>query len=125
MSPPEVINGRYEVVGTIGVGGMGVLYRARDPWIGGRIVALKLLKDGLDDDEIRTRFKQEASAAGILEHENIVRIFDVGEHEGQPFIAMEYVDGDTLASLIREKVPVPLLKRLEWVEQLSTATSSR
>lgn len=121
MSSPEIINGRYEVVGTIGAGGMGVLYRARDPWIGGRIVALKLLKEGLDDEEIFSRFKQEASAAGVLEHENIVRIFDVGEHDGQPFIAMEYVDGDTLASLIRDRVPVTLLKKLEWVEQLCDA----
>lgn len=121
MSIPEVINGRYEVAGTIGVGGMGVLYRARDPWIGGRVVALKLLKQGLDDAEIRARFKQEASAAGVLEHENIVRIFDVGEHQGQPFIAMEYVDGDTLAAIIRERVPVSLLKKLEWVEQLCDA----
>lgn len=121
VAAPEIINGRYEVVGTIGAGGMGVLYRARDPWIGGRVVALKLLKEGLDDEEIFSRFKQEASAAGVLEHENIVRIFDVGEHDGQPFIAMEYVDGDTLASLIRDRVAVTLLKKLEWVEQLCDA----
>lgn len=121
MTEPKVINGRYEVLGTIGTGGMGVLYKARDPWIGGRIVALKLLRDGLDDDEIRTRFEQEASAAGVLEHENIVRIFDVGEDQGQPFIAMEFVDGDTLAALIRDRTPIPLLKRLEWIEQLCDA----
>lgn len=121
MADPQIIDGRYEVLGTIGVGGMGVLYKARDPWIGGRTVAIKVLKDGIDDEEIHTRFKQEASAAGVLEHENIVRIFDVGEHERQPFIAMEFVDGDTLATLIKQQAPIPLLQKLEFVEQLCDA----
>jgi len=110
--------GRYEVLGSIGSGGMGTVVRARDPKIGGRVVAIKLLRDGLEDDEIRRRFLQEANAAGVLEHENIVRIFDVGEHRGQPFIAMEFVDGETLSHWIREKRSVSIVEKLRLIEQL-------
>ena len=101
MALPHTI-GRYEIIGSIGSGGMGTLLRPR-PKIGGRTVAIKLLKEGIDNDEIRRRFMQEANAAGVLEHENIVRIFDVGEQDGEPFIAMEYIDGETLSMWIRRK----------------------
>ena len=110
--------GRYEVLGSIGSGGMGTVLRARDPKIGGRTVAIKLLKEGLDNDDVLRRFLQEANAAGVLEHENIVRIFDVGEHRGQPFIAMEFVDGETLSRWIREKRPASIVEKLRLVEQL-------
>lgn len=97
---------------------MGTLWRARDPKIGGRTVAIKLLKEGIDNDEIRRRFMQEANAAGVLEHENIVRIFDVGEHNGQPFIAMEYIDGETLSAWIRRREPASLIRKLRLIEEL-------
>ena len=66
-----------------------------------RQIAIKLLRD--DNDELRERFAREARSAARLRHRNIVTIFDVGEHDGQPFIAMEYVQGETLAELIRER----------------------
>ena len=84
---------------------MGVLYLALDPAID-RLVALKLLR--VNHPEIRERFMREARLAARLQHPNIVTIFDVGEHEGQPFIAMEYIPGETLAELIAAGAPLPL-----------------
>jgi serine/threonine-protein kinase len=91
--------GRYEVVDLIGHGGMGALYRARDPRIG-RYVAIKLLRADFDTPELRDRFFREAAAAGSLSHPNIVTIYDVGEDDGLPFIAMEYVRGETFTDLL-------------------------
>ena len=96
MALPTTI-GRYEVRDRLGQGGMGVLYLALDPAID-RLVALKLLR--VNKAEIRERFVREARLAARLQHPNIVTIFDVGEHGGQPFIAMEYIPGETLAELI-------------------------
>lgn len=97
---------------------MGTVFRARDPRIAGRLVAIKLLKEDIDNPELRARFKQEADAAGALDHDNIVRILDAGDHEGQPFIAMDYIDGETLADKIKHKVNLPLLTKLQFMEEL-------
>jgi serine/threonine-protein kinase len=78
---------------------MGAVYLAKDPVID-RLVALKLMRTGLDFDKLRDRFAGEARAAGRLHHPNIVTIFEYGEHQGEPFIAMEYIEGRTLASLV-------------------------
>ncbi len=91
---------RYETIDLIGRGGMGSVYLARDPLID-RYVAVKVLDVALDSIA-RERFNREARASGRLHHPNIVTIFDVGEHQGRPFIAMEYVPGQTLAVLIRQ-----------------------
>ena len=97
---------------------MGRLYLARDPVIG-RPLAIKLIREEIADADARTRFIQEPRAAGGLRHPNIVTVFDAGEHEGYPFIAMEYVTGETLADLIRRAQAVSLaaklrLKPLSW-----------
>jgi serine/threonine protein kinase len=101
--------GRYEVVDLIGRGGMGALYRARDPRIG-RYVAIKLLRRDFDTPELRDRFSREARAAGSLSHPNIVTIYDVGEDDGLPFIAMEYVRGETFADLVGLRPPLSVLQ---------------
>ena len=101
--------GRYEVVDRIGRGGMGVVFKARDPRIG-RQVAIKLLS--VPDESLRDRFVQEAQSVGNLAHRNIVTIFDFGEHEGQSYIVMEYVEGVTLAEQIHDSVPIPLWRKL-------------
>jgi eukaryotic-like serine/threonine-protein kinase len=106
--------GRYETVRLLGRGGMGEVYLARDPLID-RLVAIKLLADGFDA-AARARFTREARAAGRLQHENIATIFDVGEHHGRPFIAMEYVRGETLATLIRQEPPLATAEMLRLVE---------
>src|SRR5262245_11244438 len=100
MPAPLSQVGRYQIVDKLGQGGMGSLYLARDPAID-RLVAIKLLRDDFDDAEIRERFTREARSAGRLRHPNIVVVFDVGEHEGQPFIAMEYIPGQTLGEIIK------------------------
>lgn len=104
------------IVRTNGGGGqMGVLYLAADPRIE-RQVALKVLR--VSSSEFKARFLHEARAAGRLSHPNIVTIFDVGDHEGQPYIAMEYVPGDTLRSLIAARAVLPYQRRLSMIVQL-------
>ena len=107
--------GRYETVRLLGRGGMGAVYLARDPLID-RLVAVKVLPAGFDA-AARQRFTREARAAGRLHHENIATIFDVGEHGDAPFIAMEYVPGDTLGALIRRPSHLDLTERLRLIEE--------
>jgi len=96
---------------------MGVVYRARDPRIS-RVVAVKLLR--VDNDDLRSRFEREARSAGNLTHANIVTIFDYGEHEGQPFIVMEYVQGQTLAQQIHDRVPLSVTAKLDFMDMLAS-----
>ena len=97
---------------------MGSIYLARDPNIGNRLVVLKLLREGIDNREMRQRFAQEASAAGNLRHVNIVTIFDVGEYQAQPFIAMEYIKGETLKELITRRPALPMGGKIQLMEEL-------
>jgi len=109
--------GRYEVVDLIGQGGMGALFRARDPRIG-RYVAIKLLRRDFDTPELRDRFMREARAAGCLSHPNIVTIYDVGEDDGLPFIAMEYVRGETFVDLVGLRPPLPVPRKVQLIEEV-------
>jgi serine/threonine protein kinase len=96
---------------------MGSLYLAKDPKIG-RLVAIKLVRQEFDSPEARQRFAREAQSAGTLRHPNIAPIFDVDDHEGLPYIAMEYVDGETLSEIVRRRAPYPMTTRLQWIEEL-------
>ena len=111
--PPAI--GRYEVRQRIGQGGMGALFLALDPAID-RLVALKLLR--VDNEETRARFLREARTAGRLQHPHIVTVYDVGEHQGQPFIAMEYVKGETLGEVIGRRAPLSIAGKLILMEDL-------
>jgi serine/threonine-protein kinase len=96
--------GRYRIIGELGRGAMGAVYRALDPLIE-REVALKTLLPDLPEDvmgEVRERFLREARSAGRLNHPNIVTIFDVGEQEGMAYIAMELLEGRSLQRILRE-----------------------
>ena len=97
--------GRYEITGELGRGAMGVVYKALDPTIG-RTVALKTMRldvHGLDAQEMVRRFQNEARAAGVLNHPNIVTIYDAGERDGIFYIAMEFIEGTTLHEVLAEK----------------------
>ena len=90
--------GPYEILARLGAGGMGDVYRARDTRLG-REVALKILPSSFSSDPDRLRrFEQEAKAAGLLNHPNITAVFDVGTHEGSPYIVSELLEGETLRS---------------------------
>ena len=121
MSTTEIPQsiGRYEISGRLGRGGMGMVFRGRDPKIG-RQVAIKLLHVA-DDPRLRERFLQEAQSAGRLKHPNIVTIYDFGEHDGAPFIVMEYVEGTTLAEHIKQNIPLTIARKLELLEELAAA----
>jgi serine/threonine-protein kinase len=110
--------GRYEILGKLGEGAMGVVYRARDGAIG-RVVALKMLSAELGaEDELHRRFEREAEAIGRLSHPNIVTVYDLGQANGQLYMAMELLEGDDLRSLIERKVDIPLADRVRILVQI-------
>jgi Tol biopolymer transport system component len=92
--------GPYEVLGQLGAGGMGEVYRARDPRLG-REVAIKVLPPSFSSDADRLRrFEQEARAAGVLNHPNITAVYDIGQHEEAPYVVQELLEGETLRAVL-------------------------
>lgn len=117
--PTEII-GRYEVESVIGRGAMAVVYKAVDPTIG-RTVALKTMRfdvHGIEKNEVLSRFRNEARAAGKLLHPNLVTIYDAGEQEGTFYIAMECVEGNTLQSLLAEQRFLTLDRTIDIMSQI-------
>src|SRR5246500_4469438 len=117
--------GRYEIVGELGRGAMGVVYRATDPVIG-RNVAVKTIRlseegTGLTRTELLSRFQTEARAAGLLTHPNIVVVYDAGEENGLYYITMELVEGKSLQSLLDGAHAFPVPRVLRILEQTCSA----
>ena len=110
--------GHYRILEQIGSGGMGDVYRARDERLG-REVAVKFLKPSVSDNQDRLRrFEQEARSAAALNHPNIVAIFDIGSHEGAPYIVSELLEGTTL----RQRLilgPLPLKQTIDFAQQIA------
>jgi serine/threonine protein kinase len=117
--------GRYEILGELGRGAMGVVYRATDPVIG-RTVAVKTIRlseegTGLSRPELLSRFQTEARAAGLLTHPNIVVVYDAGEENGLYYITMELIEGKSLQALLDSGHSFPVPRVLRIMEQTCSA----
>jgi Tol biopolymer transport system component len=121
-SQPRIAAGtkidHYEIVGWLGAGGMGVVYRARDPRLG-RDVAIKLISELVATDASRLhRFEQEARAAGQLNHPNIVAVYDIGRHAGAPYIVSELLEGESLRGRLKSGA-LPSRRAIDYARQIA------
>ena len=112
--------GKYKFEQFLG-GGMSHVYKARDTLIN-RIVVVKILTDsGMHDEDTKKRFLREAQTAGAISHENIIRVYDFGEHEGRPYLVMEYLQGNDLRAAILQSQLPGILEKLRVLVQLARA----
>jgi hypothetical protein len=110
--------GPYEVIAPLGAGGMGEVYRAKDPRLG-REVAVKVLPASFSNDPDRLRrFEHEARAAGVLNHPNITAVYDIGSHDGAPYVVTELLEGETLRSRLATG-PLSTRKALDYAIQIA------
>src|ERR1044071_5484137 len=126
ISPNSTI-AQYTIVSKIGEGGMGEVYRARDAKLG-RDVAIKVLPASLSENADRlNRFEQEAQAAGVLNHPNILSIFHIGTHEGAPYIVSELLEGETLRERLgthASGVPLPQRNVIDYALQIASGLAA-
>src|SRR5713226_2212525 len=109
--------GPYEILAPLGAGGMGEVYRARDPRLG-REVAIKVLPASFSQDPDRLRrFEQEARAAGALNHPNITAVYDIGSHKGAPYVVSELLEGETLRAKLAGGA-LPQRKAIDYALQI-------
>jgi len=123
LSKGQKINDRYEIVKSIGEGGMANVYLANDKILD-RKVAVKVLRGDLSsDDKFIRRFQREALSVSNLSHPNIVEVYDVGEEEGNHYIVMEYIDGKTLKQLLKKRESLTLTEVVDIMTQLTDGIS--
>src|SRR3982751_1808172 len=116
--PGTLLGGRYRIIGLLGRGGMGEVYRATDLTLG-QSVALKFLpEEASRNQRLLERFHGEVRVARLVSHPNGCRVYDIGEIEGAPYISMEYVDGEDLSSLLTRIGRLPADKALETARKL-------
>ena len=113
--------GRYRVKSELGRGGSGHVYCALDPTVG-RLVAIKVLSEASQD--LYSRFHNEASVAANLRHDNIVTVYEYGDYEGTPYLAMEYLEGEDLQQIISSKRPLSLLDKCRIMLQVAEGLDS-
>jgi tRNA A-37 threonylcarbamoyl transferase component Bud32 len=119
VAPDKV--GEFEITGEIARGGMGVVYRARDPKLD-RDVALKVLRsDEPLGDELLVRFRREAQAAAQLKHRNLVSVYEAGEADGEPYLVMDLIEGEDLKSKLAREGPLPPQVAARYTQQLARA----
>ncbi|MDO5676739.1 MAG: Stk1 family PASTA domain-containing Ser/Thr kinase [Propionibacteriaceae bacterium] len=120
----QVLDDRYEIVAKVARGGMATVYRARDRRLS-RVVAVKVMRSDLgEDDEFAAKFDREARSAAVLSHPSVVSIFDQGSSQGQPYIVMEFIEGETLRRMISRDAPLPPARALELFEQVAAALAA-
>src|ERR1019366_3533858 len=116
--PGTLVAGRYRIIGLLGRGGMGEVYRATDLTLA-QSVALKFLpEDAATNERLLERFHNEVRIARQVSHPNVCRVYDIGEADALPFISMEYIDGEDLASLLQRIGRLPSDKALEIARKL-------
>ena len=120
----RLLGKRYDILGKIGEGGMAIVYKAKDVLLN-RYVAIKILKpEYLDDKKFIENFRHESQAAASLTHPNIVNIYDVGlEGKNINYIVMEYVEGETLSSIIERQAPLSDAEAIDIAKQMASALS--
>ena len=124
LSKGQRINDRYEIIKSIGEGGMANVYLAKDTILE-RHVALKVLRGDLEsDDKFIRRFQREAKSVSDLSHPNIVEVYDIGEEDGQHYIVMEYIDGRTLKQLIHKRGALTVPEVVDIMTQLTDGLSA-
>ncbi|HEY6546789.1 MAG TPA: serine/threonine-protein kinase, partial [Vicinamibacteria bacterium] len=111
--------GRYEILAMVGEGGMGRVYKARDRELD-KVIALKTIRGEADPDSVQ-RFKTELLLARKITHKNVVRIHDIGEAEGQKFLTMEFIDGESLKALVRRRSRLPPEESIGVARQVLSA----
>src|SRR5580704_12435799 len=120
---PETVIGPYQILGQLGAGGMGEVYKALDPRVG-RNIALKLLPESLaNDPERRRRFEQEARLAALLNHPNVMAIYDVGLDQHPPYIVGELVPGESLRAMITSGA-LPPRKAVDIAAQIAAGLAA-
>src|SRR3954470_22791965 len=124
FTPGTLFAGRFRIVAPLGRGGMGEVYRADDLKLG-QTVALKFLPDNLLHEPARlAQFHNEVRVARTISHRNVCRTYDIGDADGRPFLTMEYVDGEDLASLLRRIGRFPQEKALEVARQICAGVAA-
>jgi len=118
------IGDRYEILGFVGAGGMGSVYRARDLELD-EVVALKVLsREIVNAPGVLERFRREVKLARRVTHRNVARVFDIGEHQGEKFLTMEFVDGESLTRVIEREHPLSLTRALSILEGICAGLSA-
>lgn len=115
------LGGRYQVIERIGGGGMALVYKAQDILLN-RYVAIKVLRQQfVNDEEFIRRFRREAQSAASLSHPNVVSVYDVGQEEDVHYIVMEYVEGQNLNEIIKERAPLQVEEAVRIASQIADA----
>ena len=124
FAPGTLLASRFRIVAPLGRGGMGEVYRADDLKLG-QTVAVKFLPDHLMHDPARlAQFHNEVRVARTISHRNVCRTYDIGDAGGQPFLTMEYVDGEDLSSLLRRIGRFPQEKAIEVARQICAGVAA-